>query len=67
MKQDKTCKFLRKSSFSSYLQQYNRKQLNQLILSQLMLGGWREEKGMRLPEMKKKRANVLISLADCLE
>ena len=31
-KQDKTCKFSRKASFSSYLQQYNRKQLNQLIL-----------------------------------
>ena len=29
--QDKTCKFLRKASFSSYVQQYNRKQLNQLI------------------------------------
>ena len=34
MKQDKTCKFLKKSSFSSYIQQYNRKQLNQLILCQ---------------------------------
>ena len=31
-KQDKTCKFSRKTSFSSYVQQYNRKQLNQLIL-----------------------------------
>ena len=31
-KQDKTCKFSRKASFSSYVQQYNRKQLNQLIL-----------------------------------
>ena len=33
-KQDKTCKFSRKSSFSSYVQQYNRKRLNQLILCQ---------------------------------
>ena len=34
MKQDKMCKFSRKASesFSSYVQQYNRKQLNQLIL-----------------------------------
>ena len=31
-KQDKTCKFSRKASFSSYVQQYYRKQLNQLIL-----------------------------------
>ena len=31
-KQDKTCKFSRKSSVSSYVQQYNREQLNQLIL-----------------------------------
>ena len=31
-KQDKTCKFSRKTSFSSYIQQCNRKQLNQLIL-----------------------------------
>ena len=28
-KRDKTCTFLRKCSFSSYVQQYNRKQLNQ--------------------------------------
>ena len=32
MKQDKTCKFSRKASFLSYVQQYNRKQLHQLIL-----------------------------------
>ena len=32
MEQDKTCKFSRKASFSSYVQQYNRKQLNQIIL-----------------------------------
>ena len=30
--QDKTCKISRKFSFSIYVQQYNRKQLNQLIL-----------------------------------
>ena len=30
-KQNKTCKFSRKASFSSYVQQYNRKQLNQLV------------------------------------
>ena len=34
MKQDKMCKFPRKSSSSSYVQQYNRKQLNQLTLCQ---------------------------------
>ena len=30
-KQNKTCKFSRKASFSSYVQQYNRKHLNKLI------------------------------------
>ena len=47
LKQDKTCKFLRKSSFSSYIQQKN-KQLIQLILCWLDVGGWWKEKGTRL-------------------
>ena len=43
-KEDKTCKFSRKSSFLSYAQQKN-KQLIQLVLCQLDVGGWRKEKG----------------------
>ena len=45
MKQDKTCKFSRKSSFSSYVQHKKQKnrQLIQLILCQLDVGGWRKE------------------------
>ena len=44
-KQDKTGKFSRKSSFSSYVRQYNRKQLNQLILCQFDAGGLTGRKG----------------------
>ena len=58
-KQDKSCKFSRNSSFSSYVQQYNRKPLNQLVLCQFdarrLAGGkghetaWRDkEKGVTL-------------------
>ena len=53
MKQDKFCKFSKKASISSYVQQYNRKQLNQLILclfdARRLAGGkghktaWREK------------------------
>ena len=54
MKRDKTCTFSRKSSVSSYEQPKNRKkkqqQLNQLILCQLDVGGWRKEKGTRLSQ-----------------
>ena len=44
-KQYKTCNFLRKSSFSSYVQQYDRKRLNQLILCQFDVRRLSEGKG----------------------
>ena len=50
-KQDKTCKFSRKSSFSSYVQHKNRrkkKRLIQLILCQLDVAGWQKEQGTGL-------------------
>ena len=50
MKENKTCKFSRKSSFSSYVQQKTEKQTIQLTLCQLDVGGWQKEKGMRLTE-----------------
>ena len=40
--QDKTCKFSRKSSFSSYVQYKNRKPINATHLVS-DLGGWRKE------------------------
>ena len=43
MKQDKVCKSLRKSSFSSYVQQKN-KQFNLSCVS-LVVGGWQKDKG----------------------
>ena len=46
MKQDKMCKFSRKSSFSSYVEQKN-KQLIQLILCQLDTRRLVEEKGQK--------------------
>ena len=51
-KQDKTCEFSRKSSFSSYVQKKKKTQKNQqliqLILCQLDSEGWRKEKSTRL-------------------
>ena len=52
-KQDKTCKFLRKSSFASYVQQKNR-QLIQLMLCQLDVGGWQKDKGTCKKNVKKR-------------
>ena len=49
-KQDKTCTFLRKSSFSSYVQHRN-KQFNLSCVR-----GWLKEKGMRLADMIKKKS-----------
>ena len=49
MKQDKTCKFSRKSFFSSYIQQQqqqksnNRKTNYQFNLCQLDVGDWQKE------------------------
>ena len=53
-KQDKTCTFLRKSSFSSYVQQKNRKTDNGFNLSCVSWngGGWQKERGTRLTDHK---------------
>ena len=59
--QDKMCKFSRKASFSSYVQQYNRKQLNQLILcpydARRLAGGENEVEGTRNAEILNGRSH----------
>ena len=57
-KQDKTCKFSRKTFFTSYVQPKEKKknkQLMQLILCQLDVGGWRKEEDTRLTVKKNKQ------------
>ena len=66
MKQDKMCKYLRKSSFSSYVHQKQKnKQLIPLILCQLDVGGWQKEKGTRLKFMIEQLS--LITQCDMTE
>ena len=48
MKLDKTCKFSRKPLLLSYVEHKTDKQLIQLILCQMAVGGWQKEKGTRL-------------------